>query len=381
MAPKIHKTTSFADIKAKQQGSAALADLKKTMHAKTEQIIGQTNPIGTGDKFTAPKTGYNNGPKSGIVESEQRAAKVMEQNQKKLYEEKIQTRKDLKRSSRNPASKIETVSPKEAKEFVKVQDSKIKVDIPESKITPTNSAEIAAKKAAKTAAKKGLMKTIGRAMPVVGAVVSVAMEVPDLIDAHKNGGFKQQVVKSGGGMAGATGGAALGAQIGTVGGPIGMLVGGAIGGVIGYLAGSKVGEKIGELAFEERKSNTPAESNATATDCPISELPTASQGPNTPITLDPESKKAADEKKAADAAKAANPAPIEVGKKNEDGIYGVKKGDNIWNIVKKTFPELKTDAQILEMTKKIIEKNGLDNEKHQYGNLIYPMDRIDLNVA
>lgn len=63
-----------------------------------------------------------------------------------------------------------------------------------------------------------------------------------------------------------------------------------------------------------------------------------------------------------------------------EAIYTVKKGDNLWNIVKaeltKKTGETPTDKKILEGVKKMMEENGLHYESDGYVVLIYPGDEL-----
>jgi hypothetical protein len=57
----------------------------------------------------------------------------------------------------------------------------------------------------------------------------------------------------------------------------------------------------------------------------------------------------------------------------------VKKGDNIWKMVKQVYPECKSDAQILAKVNEIIQKNNLHTEKNKFGNLIFPKQKLQLS--
>ena len=96
--------------------------------------------------------------------------------------------------------------------------------------------KIAAAKAGKTAgfwAKTGgALKGLGKAMsklPIVGTIIAVGCEVPDIYDAFKRGGAwegTKQIFKSSAKIVGFAAGTALGTVIG---GPIGGIIGGLIG--------------------------------------------------------------------------------------------------------------------------------------------------------
>ena len=87
-------------------------------------------------------------------------------------------------------------------------------------------------------------KTLAR-IPLIGILISTAFEVPDLIDAYKNGDFGAQVGRSTLNVACTTAGAAIGAAIGSAVPVVGTIIGGFIGGLIG----SAVGKGLGKMLF------------------------------------------------------------------------------------------------------------------------------------
>jgi hypothetical protein len=87
----------------------------------------------------------------------------------------------------------------------------------------------------------------GKAMariPVLGILISAAFEIPDIIDAFKNGDGMQQLGRSACKVAGATAGAAIGGALGSFLGPIGTLVGSAVGGWLGHKVGGFIGNAL-----------------------------------------------------------------------------------------------------------------------------------------
>ena len=103
---------------------------------------------------------------------------------------------------------------------------------------------------------KGLLKGGGKALGIVGAVISAGLIINESIDAVKQlpegAGTKEQggvvgkvVGKEAGGLGGAAAGAAAGAAIGSIVPVFGTIIGGALGGAAGYFAGDKIGELMG----------------------------------------------------------------------------------------------------------------------------------------
>lgn len=91
-------------------------------------------------------------------------------------------------------------------------------------------------------------KVAGKALcrvPVLGIVISSLFEIPDLVDAYKNGDFGAQVGRSVLNVACSTAGMAIGAALGSCLGPVGTVIGGFLGGMIG----SAIGKGLGRLLF------------------------------------------------------------------------------------------------------------------------------------
>lgn len=106
----------------------------------------------------------------------------------------------------------------------------------------------------------GLTAKSCKKIPVVGALLAAAFEIPEIISVTKEegiGGGLKQVGRSGCSIGGGLAGAEVGAAIGTL---ICPGVGTVIGGLVGYAAGEFAGGKIGNLAFGKRKSETAATS-------------------------------------------------------------------------------------------------------------------------
>lgn len=107
-------------------------------------------------------------------------------------------------------------------------------------------------------------RALGR-IPVLGIVISVAMEIPAVVDAFKedkenkennkentNEGWKQ-VGRSTLNVVGVTAGSAIGAALLT---PVLPPLGTFIGAALGAMAGKFIAEKLGNKIFGERKSKT-----------------------------------------------------------------------------------------------------------------------------
>lgn len=105
-----------------------------------------------------------------------------------------------------------------------------------AKTTATVTGKTAAKVAGKSLAR----------IPVIGIVISALFEIPDLIDAKRNGDFGAQVGRSTLNVACTTAGMAIGAALGSaVFPPIGTVVGG----FLGALVGGAIGKGLGNLLF------------------------------------------------------------------------------------------------------------------------------------
>ena len=113
--------------------------------------------------------------------------------------------------------------------------------------TPTDLANgfKASKAAAKAAGKsgiwggiKGVGKAVAKKMPLIGAVLTLAIETPNIIGAFANGGFKAGM-KEIGGAGVELGCMAAGAAIGSCFGPVGTIVGSIVGGIAGMLVRGK----------------------------------------------------------------------------------------------------------------------------------------------
>ena len=97
----------------------------------------------------------------------------------------------------------------------------------------------AAGKSGFIAGAKGAGKALLKKMPLIGAVLTVGLELPNIVRAFKDGGFKAGM-KEIGGAGVELGCMAGGAAIGTcVGGPVGAAIGALIGGFVGMFARGK----------------------------------------------------------------------------------------------------------------------------------------------
>lgn len=104
-----------------------------------------------------------------------------------------------------------------------------------SKTTATITGNTAAKVAGKSLAR----------IPVVGVLISALFEIPDLMDAKRNGDFGSQLGRSATNVACTTIGMAIGGALGSALGPVGTIVGGFIGAAIGGM----IGKGLGNLLF------------------------------------------------------------------------------------------------------------------------------------
>lgn len=90
-------------------------------------------------------------------------------------------------------------------------------------------------------------KVAGKALcriPVLGVVITSLFEIPDLIDAYRNGDFGAQVGRSTLNVACSTAGMAIGAALFASLGPVGIVVGGFLGGIVGGAIGKGLGNMI-----------------------------------------------------------------------------------------------------------------------------------------
>lgn len=93
---------------------------------------------------------------------------------------------------------------------------------------------------------KGAFSAIGKKMPLIGSLMLVAFELPNIIKATANEGIVQggaEVVKAGARIGGATLVAALGTAIG-----------GPIGGIVGFMVGDWLTSKIVGKSYSEKKA-------------------------------------------------------------------------------------------------------------------------------
>lgn len=102
-------------------------------------------------------------------------------------------------------------------------------------------------KSAAAGALKGGFKAIGKRMPVIGAVLTVALEAPNIVKAFKEGGFSAGMKEVGGAgveLGCMAGGAAIGSAICP---GIGTAIGGIVGGIVGmFVRGKTYSDKKAE---------------------------------------------------------------------------------------------------------------------------------------
>ena len=114
----------------------------------------------------------------------------------------------------------------------------------------------AAGKSGVLAGVKGAGKAILKKMPMIGAILTIGLEVPNIYRAFKDGGFKAGM-KEIGGAGVELGCMAGGAAIGTcVGGPVGAAIGAVVGGIVGMFARGKT--------HTEKKAEQEAQAQAQA---------------------------------------------------------------------------------------------------------------------
>lgn len=112
----------------------------------------------------------------------------------------------------------------------------------------------AAGKSATKGALKGGLKAVAKRMPMIGAVLTVALEAPNIFKAFKEGGFKAGMKEVGGAgveLGCMAGGAAIGSAICP---GIGTVVGGLIGGIVGMFARGKT--------YSDKKAEEEAQAQA-----------------------------------------------------------------------------------------------------------------------
>ncbi len=119
---------------------------------------------------------------------------------------------------------------------------------------------------AETAAKKGIFAKAGEAITkkipalgklkgkggTIGILLSLAFEIPSIIQAFKNGDGPQQIGRSALNLGGAAAGAAAGAAIGSIIPGAGTVIGGIIGGALGFVGsifGADLSKKAGDAIF------------------------------------------------------------------------------------------------------------------------------------
>lgn len=111
---------------------------------------------------------------------------------------------------------------------------------------------LGAKEVARTVAEAKGFTTVGKRIPLVGSLISVAAGFGELVNPENAG--KTRVEKIGRATASIAGdlgaiavGAKAGAMIGSLGGPLGVVVGGAVGGLVGGVASTMLGDEIKDL--------------------------------------------------------------------------------------------------------------------------------------
>ena len=173
-----------------------------------------------------------------------------------------------------PAQQIESQSKiSQQKDSIKPQAKQVDVEpIKEKPLSlnandkPLSLAKEVTKEAKPSSASK-IFKGFGRAaksaaksLPIIGAAVSLlsggaeiasVMNDENLSDTEK----KEELIKTGGGIAGSSAGAAIGGVVGAIGGPLGVALGSALGGFIGDWLGRKGGEVVANTSAEQYDKN------------------------------------------------------------------------------------------------------------------------------
>ena len=93
---------------------------------------------------------------------------------------------------------------------------------------------------------KGFFKGVAKKMPLIGALVTIGFEIPNIITTAKEKGIGQAVLEAGKSCA-RLGGGAIGAAIGAATIPL-------VGGLIGWIAGEWLTSKIVGQSYSEQKA-------------------------------------------------------------------------------------------------------------------------------
>ena len=127
---------------------------------------------------------------------------------------------------------------------------------------------------------KGVFKQLGKRMPLIGAIMTVGFELPNIISAFKDKGLVGgllETAKSGSRLVGFMGGMAIGQALIPI-----PVVGGIIGGMIGDWLVSKI---VGKSHSEQKAEAEAKQQNGIAEATQTSETQTSQQAtPTTPAT-------------------------------------------------------------------------------------------------
>lgn len=147
-------------------------------------------------------------------------------------------------------------------------------------------------------------------------------------------------------------------------------------------------EQTAEETSEEQPAETAQTETVTPTDIPETEAETEEAVTETGQEEPSKTEEPAPEtKETTEAAGAGQTTPTEKApasqENNDDLIYTVKKGDCVWNIakarlIKKNPDKTPTNAQILDLTLKLIEHNKLKFEADNYHVKIFPDDKLKM---
>lgn len=150
-------------------------------------------------------------------------------------------------------------------------------------------------------------------------------------------------------------------------------------------------EQAAEETSEEQPTETAQTETVTPTDIPETEAETeeavTENEQEEPSKTEETAPETTDTTETTEAAGAGQTTPTEEAPasqgNNDDLIYTVKKGDCVWNIakarlIKKNPDKTPTNAQILDLTLKLIEHNKLKFEADNYHVKIFPDDKLKM---
>jgi hypothetical protein len=102
---------------------------------------------------------------------------------------------------------------------------------------------------------KGFFKGIGKKLPLIGNLLLVGFEIPNIIKATKEQGIGQGIIE--------TGKAGIRLTVATLGAAIGGTLGG-VGGLVGWVAGEWLASKVIGKTYSEKKAESEEETQKLA---------------------------------------------------------------------------------------------------------------------